>query len=55
MLDGNMLSIPVHLDIGEENGSTSGLFANIHGTEYYQNRIIRIVVRKSNPKIFAGL
>ena len=45
MLDGNTLHIPVHVIRGEEEGPVLGLFANIHGTEYYQNRILRTCAR----------
>ena len=54
MLDGNMLYIPVHVIRGLEDGPTLGLYANIHGTEYYQNRIIRTVVNKLQPDELKG-
>ncbi|HHL41202.1 hypothetical protein DRO31_06315 [Candidatus Bathyarchaeota archaeon] len=54
MLDGNMLYVPVHVIKGAEPGSVLGLYANIHGTEYYQNRIIRTVVQKTRSDELKG-
>ncbi len=54
MLDGNMLYVPVHIIRGEEDGPTLGLYANIHGTEYYQNRIIRSVTQSIEPDELRG-
>jgi predicted deacylase len=46
MLDGNSLNIPVHVLHGKKRGPVMGLFAVIHGTEYYQNRIMHSVVHE---------
>lgn len=54
MLDGNMLYVPVHIIKGTEPGPVLGLYANIHGTEYYQNRIIRSVVQDITPDHLKG-
>jgi len=54
MLDGNMLYVPVHVIKGSEPGPVLGLYANIHGTEYYQNRIIRTVVQKTRSHELKG-
>lgn len=54
MLDGNMLYVPVHVIKGAEPGPVLGLYANIHGTEYYQNRIIRTVVQKTRSDELKG-
>jgi uncharacterized protein len=54
MLDGNMLYIPVHIIKGDKKGPTLGLFANIHGTEYYQNRILRSVINNIQPDGLKG-
>jgi predicted deacylase len=54
MLDGNALHIPVHVIRGEEEGPVLGLFANIHGTEYYQNRILRSLAVETNPDDLCG-
>jgi predicted deacylase len=54
MLDGHMLYVPVHVIRGEKDGPTLGLYANIHGTEYYQNRIIKTVVQVIKPDELKG-
>ena len=54
LLDGNDLRIPLHVIHGEETGTVLGLFASIHGTEYYQNRIIRRIVNETDPRSIKG-
>ena len=54
MLDGNDLYIPLHIIQGEEPGPVMGLFAAIHGSEYYQNRIIRRMVVDTKPDTIKG-
>lgn len=69
MLDGHDLNIPVHVIHGGK-GPCVGIFAVIHGTEYYQNRIVRnlalgidpaelsgtlLVVPVANPLAFVGM
>ncbi len=54
MLDGNDLSLPLHVIHGEEQGPVLGLFAAIHGTEYYQNRVIRRIVNETPPDALKG-
>lgn len=54
MLDGNYLKIPIHVIKGEQEGPTLGLFANIHGTEYYQNRILKTIITETRPDEIKG-
>jgi predicted deacylase len=54
MLDGNEISVPVHVIHGETPGPTLGLFACIHGSEYYQNRVIRRIVDETQPNKLRG-
>jgi hypothetical protein len=54
LLDGNELSIPLHVIRGREDGPTLGLFASIHGSEYYSNRIIRRIVNDADPHGMSG-
>ena len=54
MLDGNEIGIPVHILHGEKSGPTLGLFAGIHGSEYYQNRVIRRIVSETKPSKLRG-
>ena len=54
MLTGSDLSIPVHVVRGEHEGPTVGLFACIHGSEYYQNRVIRRLVTDTDPSELRG-
>ena len=54
MLDGNNLHVPVHVIRGENEGPVLGLFANIHGTEYYQNRILRTLALETKPDELSG-
>ncbi len=48
MLDGSELSISLHVIRGVSDGSVLGLLASVHGTEYYQNRIIRRIVNETS-------
>jgi predicted deacylase len=54
MLDGNALHLPVHVIIGDVAGPVLGLFANIHGTEYYQNRILRNLASETKLDELSG-
>ena len=54
LLDGNDLRIPLHVIHGKGTSPVLGLFASIHGTEYYQNRIIRRIVNETDPKSIKG-
>jgi predicted deacylase len=54
MLDGNTLSIPIHVIQGYTNGPVLGIFACIHGSEYYQNRIIKSLVTEARPDEIKG-
>lgn len=54
MLSGGDLQIPVHVVNGERRGPTLGLFACIHGSEYYQNRVIRRLVADMDPSELRG-
>jgi predicted deacylase len=54
MLDGNEISVPVHIVHGEKPGPVLGLFAGIHGSEYYQNRVIRRIVCETKPDKLIG-
>lgn len=54
MLDGNTLSIPVHVIQGHTHGPVLGIFACIHGSEYYQNRIIKTLVTDTQPDEIKG-
>jgi len=54
LLDGNELSIPLHVIRGKQNGPVLGLFAAIHGSEYYSNRIIRRIVVDTDPNEISG-
>ncbi|MCW4048833.1 MAG: succinylglutamate desuccinylase/aspartoacylase family protein [Candidatus Bathyarchaeota archaeon] len=54
MLNGSDLSIPVHVVHGEKEGPVMGLFANIHGSEYYQNRVLRRLVEDIEPSELKG-
>jgi hypothetical protein len=54
MLDGGTLSIPVHIINGFQPGPVLGLFACIHGSEYYQNRVIKRIVNEIDPSELSG-
>ncbi|MBA7610980.1 N-alpha-acetyl-L-2,4-diaminobutyric acid deacetylase [subsurface metagenome] len=54
MLDGSDLTIPLHVVRGEGEGPTLGIMAGVHGTEYYQNRIIRRIVNETAPDEVSG-
>jgi len=54
MLNGSTLQVPVHVVKGEKEGPTLGLFACIHGSEYYQNRVIRTMVAETDPEELRG-
>ena len=54
MLDGSELTIPLHVIKGEKEGPTLGIMAGVHGTEYYQNRIIRRIVSETAPDEVSG-
>lgn len=54
LLDGNDLSIPLHVINGSEDGPVLGVFACIHGSEYYQNRVVRRVVEEISPEKLRG-
>jgi uncharacterized protein len=54
MLDGGELTIPLHILHGSEKGPVLGLFACIHGTEYYSNRIIKRALEEINVKDLKG-
>lgn len=48
MLDSSELYIPLHVIRGVSDGPVLGLLASVHGTEYYQNRIIRRIVNETS-------
>ncbi|MBL7168918.1 succinylglutamate desuccinylase/aspartoacylase family protein [Candidatus Bathyarchaeota archaeon] len=54
MLDGSELTIPLHVVRGEGEGPTLGIMSGVHGTEYYQNRIIRRIVNEIVPDEVSG-
>jgi len=54
MLDGSDLTIPLHVINGEGKGPTLGVMAGVHGTEYYQNRVIRRIVNETAPDEVSG-
>ena len=54
MLNGSDLQIPVHVFRGRQKGLVLGLFACIHGSEYYQNRVIRRLVNETDPAQLKG-
>jgi len=53
-LDGGELSIPLHVINGKEEGPVLGLFASVHGQEYYHNRTIHSIVGEINPSELIG-
>jgi len=53
-LDGGELSIPLHVINGKKEGPVLGLFASVHGQEYYHNRTIRNIVSEINPSELTG-
>lgn len=54
LLDGSDLSIPLHVVCGSEQGPVLALLACVHGTEYYQNRIVRRIVSEILPDEIRG-
>jgi predicted deacylase len=54
LLGGSDLTIPVHVIHGHAPGPVLGIFAAIHGTEYYQNRILRRIVSEVEPDTIKG-
>ncbi|MBD3205133.1 hypothetical protein GF319_02170 [Candidatus Bathyarchaeota archaeon] len=54
MLDGSTLRIPVHIVNGIQSGPVLGIFACIHGSEYYQNRVIKRIVKDIDPLELSG-
>jgi predicted deacylase len=54
MLDGNHLYIATHVIRGEKDGPVLGLFANIHGTEYYQARILKTIATETKTEELSG-
>ena len=54
MLDGNQLYVAAHVIRGENDGPVLGLFANIHGTEYYQNRILKTIATETRTDELNG-
>jgi hypothetical protein len=53
-LDGGELSIPLHVINGKKEGPVLGLFASVHGQEYYHNRTIRNIVSEIDPSKLTG-
>ncbi len=53
-LDGSVLTIPLHVVRGEQEGPVLGLSSGIHGQEYYHNRIIRRMVTELDPSELRG-
>lgn len=54
MLDGTELAIPLHVVRGGGDGPVLGLFACVHGTEYYSNRIVRRILTELNLERLRG-
>ena len=54
MLDGNTLNVAAHVIRGESDGPVLGLFANVHGTEYYQTRILKTIVTQMKTDELSG-
>ena len=54
LLDGNDLTIPLHVIRGSVDGPVLGLLAGVHGEEYYQNRIIRRLITETSPDELNG-
>jgi predicted deacylase len=54
LLDGNELKIPLHVIQGKGDGPVLGLFSSVHGAEYYQNRVVRRIVKETEPDELNG-
>jgi len=55
LLNGCELTIPLHVIKGKKEGPVLGLFAAVHGAEYYHNRIIRRIVNETDPEEINGM